>query len=93
MDLMLMALAILGAVGWLWAYYRHFRNVVFGFLTGVAVIVLTLYFLWVLFQSDPSMMSSNAQVGWPIVALMAFGVCMLLSKPKPTRSDGDAQPT
>jgi uncharacterized membrane protein len=84
-----MALAIVGIIGFLLWLFRPQSPLwirLIGTIGGIGW--LSVYCLVELFRSEPTVWSGRAEMSLPTMLLIAFGILVLVSKPKPKKSGG-----
>lgn len=82
-HLALMALAILGALGWIVGARRTHAPAWTKVGMWPALIWLVVYFLIELYRAEPAMYSGRAEVSIWTLMIIAAGVFALLDAPKP----------
>lgn len=91
-----MALAIVGIIGFLlWLFRPQAPLPVRIMIGGPAIVWLSVYCLVELGRSEPTVWSGRAEMSVVTMLLIAFGVLVLVSKPKkptpPARENGGEQ--
>lgn len=88
-HVLLLAFDIAGIIGWLIGAFRQRAQLWIHIGVWVAIPWLAGYFVLEMMRAEPRLYSGTAQVGTYTVGFMALGLCALLSKTVPPKSDHD----